>query len=101
HVPQNERQIYAALRRGVSVPIQQSFQFRYFRNGDQRMLRMRTWLFVFAISLAFVGWVISTAPDFKECADSQYQSKNQESTKNPPPLALAASDLTAIYVRCA
>ena len=39
----SQRQIYAAVRRGVSVPIQQPEQPRYVWNSDSRLLRRGHW----------------------------------------------------------
>jgi hypothetical protein len=57
--PQDEPEIYAALRRGVSVPIQQLPQLRRVRNGDCRMLKRAAYFVAFLAALtaaASVGW---------------------------------------------
>jgi hypothetical protein len=71
-LPQGQRQISKVVHCGVSVPVQQSLQQRYFRNGNGRMLIRRKRLFWFGASLLFVGLAFLIFPPYKTYCEGDY-----------------------------
>src|ERR1700733_3172786 len=73
---QDEPKIYAAVRRRISIPLQQSLQPRHVRHGDKRMLKGRE--IVVGACLASVFWVLlialnsDTSAYYQICETNQY-----------------------------
>jgi len=63
------------------------------------MLKVLRYLAVLVLVLGSI-WILATSSSFRSCMEKQTQTRAEQAKKDPPPFALALTNVAAICVRC-